>query len=365
MACEMEPEENNQSSKLDVRCSNSCTRAGLAVLLFSTLAFAMLGPLETAKQLEALGKYFTLRIELKDALDLLDGELCWKDLVDAEGDRVSNWTLAKLMEIECPSAPLSKKETHDPPEPQSHRQENSGTQPRTDKKQDKSAPAPPRMLRIVSTLWEFEQIANALAELGNDETMSLARSYSYRFDRSIYRWEMLRHRILSRIREAQPVSGPPSKSSVKPPNASREEEIKYLTFEDIRRLASYEQPELSEIEPHFKELSRFNLPSFGIPLGLITATKIVESGLLFLLAYFWLFQREAKLSKNYPATGTLFGVFRRTFISRNMFKVFMTLPSVAAVLLGIKSIGYTYWNIVLAIFVFGFCIAIAWNWEHR
>jgi hypothetical protein len=48
-----------------------------------------------------------------------------------------------------------------------------------------------------------------------------------------------------------------------------------------------------------------------------------------------------------------------------MFKVFMTLPSVAAVLLGIKSIGYTYWNIVLAIFVFGFCIAIAWNWEHR
>jgi hypothetical protein len=152
---------------------------------------------------------------------------------------------------------------------------------------------------------------------------------------------------------------------VKPPNTSLEEEIKYLTFEDIRRLANYEQPELGELEPHIKELSHFNLPSLGIPLGLIMATRIIESALLFFLAYFWLFQREAMLSKNYPATGTLFGVFQRTFISRNMFKVFMALPSVVAVLLGIKSIAYTYWNIVLGIFVFGFCVAIVWNWEHR
>ncbi len=363
----METKENNQSSELDVRCSNPCTRAGFAVLLFTTLAFAILGPLDTAKRLEALGKYFTLRMELKDALDELEGDPCWKNLVSAEGDKVSNWTLSKLIEFRCPSAPPSEKKRSDPPKTQLHRQENSEIKPQTDKKQDETPPAQVQgfSVEIVLNLWEFEKIANALTELGNSETIRLARSYSYRFDRSIYRWEMLRHRILKRIREALRTSGPPSKSSVKPPNTSLEEEIKYLTFEDIRRLANYEQPELGELEPHIKELSQFNLPSLGIPLGLIMATRIIESALLFFFAYFWLFQREAMLSKNYPATGTLFGVFQRTFISRNMFKVFMALPSVVAVLLGIKSIAYTYWNIVLGIFVFGFCVAIVWNWEHR
>jgi hypothetical protein len=140
--------------------------------------------------------------------------------------------------------------------------------------------------------------------------------------------------------------------------------MRYLTLENLRGLASYELPELGEIEPHRKELSYFNLPSLGIPLGLIPATHFIELGLIFTLAYFWLYQREAKLSRNYPAPGTFFGVFRRTFIARQMFKVFTALPAIAATLLAIKSSSYTHWNIVFAVFVIGFCVTIAWNWSY-
>ena len=83
-----EREDPNGSLQLDFRCSNSCTRAGLTALLFAALAFAMLWPVEKAKQFDGLGKYVSLRLELKDSLDQLEGDPCWKVLVNREGDKV-------------------------------------------------------------------------------------------------------------------------------------------------------------------------------------------------------------------------------------------------------------------------------------
>jgi hypothetical protein len=100
----------------------------------------MLGPLETARQLDALGKYFTLRMELKDALDSLEGDPCWKVLLDAEGDHVSNWPLAKLIEFQCPSGPLRRNEGGDPPKPQTHEQGSKETKPRSENKESKTRP---------------------------------------------------------------------------------------------------------------------------------------------------------------------------------------------------------------------------------
>jgi hypothetical protein len=362
-----EQEDPNRSLQLDFRCSNSCTRAGLTALLFAALAFAMLWPLEKAKQFDALGKYASLRLELKDSLDQLGGEPCWKVLLKTEGDKVLNWTLSKLMEFRCGRPPAPKEGKPDKPPPSGSQKEEILEKPRSNSKGDEIAPETPTgfMVWSESTIWEFDRIADILSELGNGELLKLARSYSHRFDRSIYRWEMLRYRILQENRGGPPVSTPPSKSRGKDPDRSREEQIKYFRLENLRRLGDYELPELGEIEPLLKELSHFSLPSLGMPVGLIAATHFIELGLVFMLVYFWVFQREAKLSRNYPAPGTLFGAFKRTFISRNMFKVFIALPAVAATLLAIESFSYTYWNTVFAVFVVGFSIIIALDWSRN
>lgn len=361
-----EQEDPNRSLQLDFRCSNSCTRAALTALLFAAFAFAMLWPLEKAKQFDAFGKYASLRFELKELLNQLEGDPCWKVLVNAEGDKVLNWTLSKLMEFRCGRPPALKERKPGKRPPSGTKKEEILEKSRSNSKEDKIPPPPPEnfMVLIESSIWEFDRIADILSELGNGELLKLARSYSHRFDRSIYRWQVLRYRILQENRGGPPVSTPPSKSRRKAPDRSREEQIKYFRLEDIRRLGDYELPELGEIELHLKELSRFSLPSLGMPLGLIAATHFIELGLIFLLVYFWVFQREAKLSRNYPAPGTLFGAFKRTFISRNMFKVFIALPAVAATLLAIESFSYTYWNTVFAVFVVGFSIIIALDWSR-
>ena len=360
----METEENNQSSQLDVRCSSSCTRAGLTILLFSALAIAMLLPLEKVKQFNALADYVYFRYQLKDTLDQLEAEPCWKVFITKEGNQVSSWLLSVLLEIYF-EPPQTDKPKIIYPSTLNKSQENKKTQKNFQNlERDKIPPAPPT-LRISYKLWHFQRIAEILTDLGSAKLLTLARSYSPRFSISIYRWEILRKRMISNNRKIPVISRPPEKKLKEEPSIPREELTKYLTLDDIRDLSNYELLELSDIDPLRRELSYFNLPSLGMPVETFSATYFIQLGLIFSLAYFWLFQYEAKLSKNYPAPGTLFGVFQRTYISQNMFKVFVALPAISSALLAIKTLPYTYWNAAFTVFVVGFSIMIVWNWFHE
>ncbi len=369
----METKENNQPSQLDIRCSNSCARAGLTILLFSALAFAMLSPLEKGKQLEAFGDYVTLRLELKGILDQLEADPCWKVLISREGNQVTSWVLSRLMEIYCEVPPITKPKLTDPSTPSEFQKEKKAEKNSTNLKQDKTPPAPPtlsdipavpKLLSISFPMWQFNRIADILTTLGDGKLLYLARSYSYQYNWLIYRWEVLRSKMILDKSEIPVITGPPEKMLKGISTIPREKLIKNLTLDNIKELSNYELPELSGLESNVKELTHFNLLSMGIPVGLISATFFIELGLIFSLAYFWLFQHEAKLSKNYPAPGTLFGVFQRTFISRNMFTAFMTLPAISSTLLAIKTFPYTYWTAVCVFFVVVFSITIARNWLH-
>ena len=59
-------------SELDIRCSNSCTRAGLAALFLSAVALMMLQPLTKTKQLNAHLEYLVIRVAMKDMLVKFD-----------------------------------------------------------------------------------------------------------------------------------------------------------------------------------------------------------------------------------------------------------------------------------------------------
>ena len=360
----METEENNRCSQFDVRCSNSSTRAGLTILLFSAIAFAMVLPLEKMKPFNALAKYISLRYELKDTLDQLEAEPCWKSLISKEGKQISGWFLSSLLEIHCETPPTDKPKIIYP-STQNKSQEDKKTKKYTQNlKQDKIPPAPPSGLSFSYKVWHFQQISDILANLGDGKLLTLARSYSNFFNISIYQWEILRKRIISNRRKIPVITQPPPKSLKEEPSFSREELIKHLTLDDIKDLSNFEFPELSNFDPLRKELSQFNLPSLGIPLDIFSAIYFIEFGLIFSLAYFWLLQKEARLSNNYPAPGTLFGIFHRSSISRNIFTLFLTLPAISSALLAIKTFPYTYWSSVLAVPIVGFSIMIAWNWTR-
>jgi len=361
----MNIEENNQSSLLDARCSSSCTRAGLTIVLFSAFALAMLSPLATIKPFNALSTYISLRFDLRDTLDQLETDPCWKTLINKEGDQVSSWFLSKLLRFRCEPPPTDKPKLITPSALSKSQEEKRSHKHSKSLKPDNVPPAAPTGFGFSYEPWYFQRIADVLTQLGDGEFLTLARSYSPRFNITIYRWENLRLRMIADKSKVPGASGAWAPEKIKKdPSISREQLINSLTLEDVRNLSNYELLEIRDIEPFWKELSHFNLPSLGMPMNIFSAADFVGLGLMFSLAYFWLFQKEAKLSKNYPAPGTLFGVFNRSFISRNMFTLFVALPAIASTLLAINTFPLSYSSIVFAVLIVGLSIMIAYNWTH-
>ena len=262
----IEAEENDQPLQLDARCSSSCTRAGLTILLFSALAFAMLSPLEKAKQLEAFGNYVTLRLGLKGILEQLETDPCWKTVVSREGSEVTSWVLSRLTEIYCEVPSVIKPKLSDPSNPSKIQKEKKTEKNSPKLKKDKTPSAPPtlsdipaapRLLAISFPMWQFKRIADILTILGDGKLLYLARSYSYQFNWLIYRWEVLEDKMILDRSEMPVSTRPPEKMGKGIRTIPREKLIKNLTLDNVKELSNYELPELSELESHTKELTHF------------------------------------------------------------------------------------------------------------
>jgi hypothetical protein len=78
---------------------------------------------------------------------------------------------------------------------------------------------------------------------------------------------------------------------------------------------------------------------------------LIEVALLLLTAYFWIWYREARVSPNFPVSGTLFGALARSASSRFMFSLLILLPPIAAALVALRTVWLSYWNVFFAILV--------------
>lgn len=89
----------DKDSELEIRCSNSCTRSGMTALVLSVFAFMMLEPLAKTRQFDALVRYVTTRLVMKEELKELKVDGAWQLLRASDlGDKASNeWTLAQLL----------------------------------------------------------------------------------------------------------------------------------------------------------------------------------------------------------------------------------------------------------------------------
>jgi hypothetical protein len=156
----------------------------------------------------------------------------------------------------------------------------------------------------------------------------------------MYRWFQLLNRLYEEATSDDSSKGRETKT----PGIN----ISKLTLPQVEELVNVNLPDISEAE---RLLPSFTLPSIGVSLDITSTTLFVEIGLLLLSSYFWIWYREARLSPNFPASGTLFGALARSASSRFMFSLLIALPPIAAALVALRTVGLSYWNVFLAILV--------------
>ncbi len=330
-------------SRHDDNCSKSCTRSGVALLLLSAFAISMLPTLDRAEPLNTLVGYISRRNTLNEELTRLRSDPVWK-LLKASDPTAETWELGKLDEYQGDAEPVASAEQHSgqstevtPKEtrsPGTPDERNSG-------RDSQKAPPPATQLRILQGIAPIPIIIKTLEELSDDDFLFRARSYSYRYNRLIEPWALQLNRNLSKA------AAKVDSSKVQEGRQRRADLVSKLVLQQVDNLADFNLPDLAEGERLIKEAS-FTLPSVGIPLGIASSTQLVEVALLVFSAYFLIWYREAQVSPNFPASGTLFGALARTGYSRFMFSLFIVLPPIAAALVAYRTIWLTYSNVVIA-----------------
>ncbi len=338
-----------RASQLDIRCSTACTRAGLTILVFSSLAFALLQPLERVIRLDAFGKYLTLRANLSIALDEIQKDRCWRGLVrDTLGrDAFHKLRLATLLEYTCSSRPLTNRQRTEPKK-KTRKQDKGGVTSNKDASQQSKIPgkAPTGTISIsrIFPIPHLHTIVDTLVKLADRDLLSRARSVYADYDISIYRWQLFTDRVFEEKRE----NATDNIYMLKDGNLSfsREWLINNFTLAEAKELADYEYPDFERVVELFQNIGRVTLPFIQQPIKHLFAAIFIELGLLFSVIYFWLFQKEAGYSKSFPAPGTLFGVFYRTLLSRTIFRVLAVLVACSSAFLAYYSWPLSKLNII-------------------
>jgi hypothetical protein len=363
---------HKSSNSFDIRCSISCTRAGVAALILATIAMSMSLSYRDLKPFIAFGEYVSLRFSLVDNLEMLEEDPCWKDLVSKDTkEPPERWPFTKLLDYKCNAQPLGIVTNNETPSKDKNRQKKSRDEEnKSSEKIYYQPPPPPTMLRIATTLTGVKEIANNSVKLFDDQFLSLARSFRHKFDRSIYKWQIYRDRLITE-EGGYPIKGRAwgqwkieggrisffDKISKDEPSSIFE----HLTFEKIKLLAKYELPTYAEFEQHRRKFTNITIPFLALPMTFYTGSIFVEFGLCFVLIYFWLFQCESKTSEAYPTPGTLFGVFGRRQLNHIILLILIAFPPIAAMLLAVMSYSLTRLNIIPAVIINIVSILIAYE----
>ena len=330
------------SAEGDVRCSNACTRAGIALLLLSAVCLGMIEPLDKTRELSALITYTSARLVLHHELERLKDDVAWRGLMASPSGKQAStsWTLDKLLDYTFLYSPPPAT-----PPPERPKSPSIRIEPKPPKPGLKNAPpAVPSNLRVgvQVPIEPLHNLVDALDHLGNGETLSLARRYSTLANVTILSWARLRYRfLLDAIARQNPGAIVlPKKGDVGPavvPSVSRDEQVRSFTYPQLVELANLGAPKSGDLDALIKEQRSVTLPSVGVPIGLLPSTTILGFAILVAFGYFWLYYAEARCSPRFPAEGTLFGVFARTRTRRILFFWLTILPLTATAAIAVKS----------------------------
>lgn len=321
----------NPSEQLDeaaVAASATCTRSGTFALLLSLALFTMIPYWLHKGEQVALVNYVTLRLSLAGSVELLDGSVNWKTY-QASNPEAESMTIAELLKVQVKGAPVGKS----PPQQVSR----NATVPQG---APGWKPAPPVNLQIsmASTIDELPSISDALIKLDDSQLLTKSRNVSIFYNYSIYRWAIKRQALLLRHAGASSggvvVQAPPDPNQ--PPNFvpswGKDLLLNNLTISDVRELATFELPRVSDTTSIGAGGEReIDVSPGSLPRTLFAATLSTESLLLFVIIFFGAFAREAACAKSFPVAGTVFSAFAKSGGTLIVFGLVLCAPVIASV----------------------------------
>jgi hypothetical protein len=342
------------SAEAAVAASATCARSGAFALLLSLALFTMIPYwLHRAEQI-ALVNYVALRLSLVGAVETLDGSVNWK-IYRASNREADSMTIAQLLKVQVHSSPVPPTTSNGQKEPIV-----SGSGPPRGARG--WIPAPPAGLEILSPINEMQVIADLLVSLDDSQLLTKSRNASVFYNYSIFRWVIKRSLLLSRNLVGS--SGGVALESAPAPNSpdnfvpswGKEAMLNNLTMQDVRELASFELPQLSDTTSiGVSGEKEIDISPGSLPRTLFAATLCAECLLLFVIIHLGAFAREAAFSEAFPVAGTLFSAFAKSGGTLLVFGLALCVPFIAS--LGILIVSRK-WEFLLLTALIG--CAIYW-----
>jgi hypothetical protein len=115
------------------------------------------------------------------------------------------------------------------------------------------------------------------------------------------------------------------------PTLDREALLRCMTLRDVRELAQFELPTISNPAQLGGRIKReIEITPGSLPRGPYMASVVVPVLLFFVMMYFGAFAREAVSSATFPAQGTLFSAFSRSRWTLIVFFLALWSPLIAS-----------------------------------
>ena len=371
------------SNEVGMRCSEACTRSGLAALILAAVAFGLLPVTDEEIRTNSLRQYLNLRLALAETMNQIKNEDCWKSLslnkplesismeeaerlecIESSGQSGVDFKVQpKSSQVEMPRVQTQSSSSILPPISQ------AGTKkiPR-DTTHPRQLPAP--TLVNISSKYEMPYLASLkeiLSNLGNAELLEKARDVSPRYDHAIFRWEQQRYmNALRRLRSngENGLSGLVDTDK----DGSNEGDFSWstMTIGDITEITLYEMPTYEISDEIESRRQRINIPSVPIPMDLRVGASVLLAGLLMVATFFWLYYQEGKRNKAYLTQGTLFSVLHQHTIGRMLLIALTLVPMTSAALLAFKffsrsSLPNSILLISLVVLLATISLSVIWN----
>jgi hypothetical protein len=308
-------------------------RSGAFALLLSMALFTMIPYwLHRAEQI-ALVNYVALRLSLAGAVETLDGSVNWKTYRASNPDAES-MTVAELLKVQVHSDPMPLRAA---PAQNGPSVSGEGTAVPLGSQWRKPNPPTNVQLSVTSPIDEISVIADLLVKLDDSQLLTKSRNVSIFYNNAVFRWAIKRHALLSSHAAAYP-GGVVWEDPTRPdtpdnfvPSWGKDRVLNNLTISDVRELASFELPQLSDTTSIGANGEReIDFSPGSLPRTLFAATLCAECLLLFVIVHFGAFAREAVFSESFPAVGTVFSAFGRSGGTLFIFGVALCVPLIAS-----------------------------------
>jgi hypothetical protein len=349
-----------EPTKVDAAASAACIRSGAFALLLSIANLLLVPYWREQPRYAALADYLMGRVDLASAIEGLDDDPIWQKY-KTSNDAADSVPIAQLPRLQINIATDAATPGPQPKPAPSKNHQNARVTGLSS-----AAPSPPRMLSVAVTIGlpEAPRIVASLTKLNDSDTLTRTRQVSNFFNFSIIRWLNKRGAFVYRnvlasncTRKELELPHEGAKPGEFVPALTEEALLNCLTVHDVRELAHFEYPTISNpmelggrIGPLI-EMSPGSLPRGS--LAPYVATLAVQVLLFFAVVYFGAFAREAIASPTFPVPGTLFSAFCRSRWTLLTLFVALWVPLCTSVVVAATS---RKWTFVVGVLFIGWAV---------